>query len=142
MTATDFRFNRFSAALPTVTTTPAAVRARIEMVELVLERALVVPGTSLRFGLDSVIGLVPFAGDIITGLMGAYIIWEARNLGMSKWTLWRMAGNVGFDTAIGAIPLVGDLFDFAFRSNSRNLRLVRRHLDRHHPASANINARR
>lgn len=118
---------------------PAAVRARIEAVEMVLERALVVPGTQLRFGLDSVIGLVPGIGDIISGLMGAYILWEARNLGMSKWTLWRMAGNVGVDTALGVIPLVGDLFDFAFRSNSRNLRLVRRHLDRHHPAGAVIN---
>ena len=114
---------------------PAAVRTRIEAVEKVLERALVVPGTQLRFGLDSVIGLVPGIGDIIAGLLGTYIIWEARNLGMSKWTLWRMAGKVGVDTALGAIPLVGDLFDLAFRSNSRNLRLIRRHLDRHHPAT-------
>ena len=56
------------------------------------------------------------------------------------WTLWRMAGTVGIDTALGAIPFVGDLFDVAFRSNTRNLRLIKRHLDRHHPASAIINA--
>src|SRR3546814_5179343 len=70
--------------------------------------------------------------------MSAYVIWEARNLGMSKWHLARMGANTLVDTAIGAIPLVGDLFDFAFRSNTRNLRIVRRHLDRHHPSSAVI----
>ena len=72
-------------------------------------------------------------GDVIAGLMGAYLIWEARNLGLPKWKLWRMAGNLGFDTAIGAVPLLGDAFDLFFRSNSRNLRIVKRHLDKHHP---------
>lgn len=73
--------------------------------------------------------------------MGAYLVWEARNLGMPNWKLWRMAGNVAFDTALGAVPVVGDLFDFVFRSNTRNLRIVRRHLDRHHPASRVIEGR-
>ena len=50
-----------------------------------------------------------------------------------RWQLWRMAGNVGIDSLIGAVPLAGDLFDFAFRSNTRNLRIIRRHLDKHHP---------
>ena len=133
-------FDQFTMALPQLGNDPAAVRKRIEMLELVPDRALIIPGTQMRFGLDSVIGLVPGVGDIISGLMGAYIIWEARNLKMSKWTLWRMAGTVGIDTALGAIPFVGDLFDVAFRSNTRNLRLIKRHLDRHHPASAIINA--
>ena len=72
-------------------------------------------------------------GDLITAAMGAWLVWEARNLGMSKFHLARMAGNVGFDTLIGAIPLAGDLFDFVFRSNTRNLRIVKRWLDKHHP---------
>jgi hypothetical protein len=112
---------------------PASVRQRIEAMELLLERALAVPGTRMRVGLDSILGLIPVVGDVITAAMGAWLIWEARNLGMSKFHLARMAGNVGFDTLVGAIPLAGDLFDFVFKSNSRNLRMVKRWLDKHHP---------
>ncbi|MGE4321536.1 MAG: DUF4112 domain-containing protein [Sphingobium sp.] len=117
---------------------PAAIRRRIEMMEALLERMFVIPGTKQRVGLDSLAGLVPVVGDIVTAVMGAWIVWEARNLGMSKWQIARMAGNVGIDTLIGAIPFAGDLFDFLYRSNSRNLRIIRRHLDRHHPATATI----
>lgn len=84
-------------------------------------------------GLDAIAGLVPVVGDLITAAMGAYIVWEARNLGMSRWHLVRMGGNVAFDSAIGAIPLLGDAFDFFYRSNSRNLKIIRRYLDKHHP---------
>ena len=103
--------------------------------EQLLERALVVPGTNYRIGLDAIVGLVPVVGDIITAVMGAWLIWEGRNLGMSRFHLWRMAGNVGIDTAIGFIPLLGDAFDFVFKSNSRNLRIIKRWLDKHHPAT-------
>jgi len=65
-----------------------------------LERAFHIPSTKIPFGLDSIIGLVPVLGDLITAAMGAYMAWEARNLGMSKWQLIRMAANVGIDTAI------------------------------------------
>lgn len=115
---------------------PASIRRRIEALEAVLERAIVLPGMNRPIGLDAIIGLIPVIGDLLTALMSGYLIWEARNLGMSKWQLLRMSGNVAIDTALGAIPLAGDLFDFAFRSNTRNLKIVRRHLDRHHPASA------
>ena len=89
-------------------------------------------------GLDAIAGMVPVLGDVVTAAMGAYVVWEARNLGLSKWQLWRMGANVAFDTAIGAVPLVGDAFDFFFRSNSRNLKILRKHLDKHHPASGII----
>jgi len=112
---------------------PASVRQRVEAMEVMLERAFQVPGTRLRVGLDSVVGLIPVVGDLITAAMGAWLIWEARNLGMSKFHLARMAGNVGFDTLVGAIPFAGDLFDFVFKSNSRNLRILKRWLDKHHP---------
>ncbi len=118
----------------------SAARQRIEMLEHVLERAFKIPILNLPIGLDAVMGLVPVAGDAIAGLMGLYLVWEAKNLGMPKRTLVRMIANVGIDTAVGAVPLAGDLFDFLFRSNSKNLRLVKRHLDRHHPGSATINA--
>ena len=117
---------------------PASVRRRVEAMEILLERAFTVPGTNQRIGLDAVIGLVPVVGDIIAAAMGAWLLWEGRNLGMSKFQLARMTGNLAVDTAIGAVPLVGDAFDFLFRSNTRNLRIVKRWLDKHHPETRTI----
>ena len=117
---------------------PASVRRRIEAMEKLLENSFTIPGVNYSVGLDAIVGLVPVVGDIATAAMGAYAVWEARNLGIPKWKLWRMAGNVAFDTALGAIPLVGDVFDLAFRSNTRNLRIIRRHLDKHHPAQRTL----
>ncbi len=105
-----------------------------------LERSFSVPGLNRSIGLDPIIGLVPVAGDAIGALLGLYLIWEARGLGLSRWKIARMLGNVGLDTALGAVPLAGDVFDFLFRSNSRNLRIIRDHLDRYHPAGAVITA--
>lgn len=129
------QLNRITDHLPEVGRDPTSVRRRIEAMEQLLEKSFTMPIVGRRFGLDSLVGLVPVVGDVVTAAMGAWIVWEARNLGMSKWTLARMMGNVGFDTLIGAIPLAGDAFDFLFRSNSRNLRLVKRHLDKHHPGT-------
>jgi hypothetical protein len=114
-------------------TDAASVRARVEMMERLLERSFVVPGVNMPVGLDALIGLVPVLGDVAAAAMGAYLVWEARNLGLPKWKLARMGANVLFDTAVGAIPVVGDAADFLFRSNTRNLRIIRKHLDKHHP---------
>ena len=113
---------------------PLSVRQRIEALELLLERSFRIPGVNYSVGLDAIVGLVPVLGDLMAAVMGAYLVWEARNLEMPKWKLWRMAGNIVFDTAIGAIPVIGDAADFLFRSNTRNLKIVKRHLDIHHPA--------
>ena len=112
---------------------PAAVRQRIEAMEHLLERAFKIPGTNYRIGLDVTLDVLPVAGDIIAAAMGAWIVWEARNLGMSKWHIARMSGNVGVDFLLGAIPWIGAIPDFFFRSNTRNLRIVKRWLDKHHP---------
>ncbi|MET0180014.1 MAG: DUF4112 domain-containing protein [Novosphingobium sp.] len=125
-------------ALPGTGRDPASVRQRLEATERLLERSFVIPGLNRPVGLDAIAGLVPVVGDVVTAAMGAWLVWEARNLGMPRWQLWRMAANVGVDTALGAIPVVGDVFDLLFRSNTRNLRLIKRHLDRHHPATAVI----
>jgi hypothetical protein len=117
---------------------PASVRRRLEAMETVLERAFVLPGINRPIGLDAIIGLIPVIGDLVTTAMGAWLVWEARNLGMSKFQLTRMAANIGIDTAVGAIPLVGDLFDFAFRSNTKNLRIIKRYLDKHHPSTMTV----
>jgi hypothetical protein len=79
-------------------------------------------------------------GDIAGAALGSYIVWEAKNLGMSKTQIARMAGNVGFDWLLGLIPFVGAIPDFFFRSNTRNLRIIKRHLDKHHAATATIDA--
>jgi hypothetical protein len=117
---------------------PAAVRARVEALEGLLERSITVPVINRKIGLDALLGLLPVGGDIIAGILSAYIIWEARNLGMSKWQLARMAGNTLFDTTLGAVPLVGDIADVVFKSNTRNLRIIKRHLDRHHPGTVTL----
>lgn len=121
-----------SFTLPTGTD-PASIRARVEAMEFLLERSFRIPGLNVPVGLDALIGLVPVLGDVITTALGAYIVWEARNLGLSKWALTRMGANVAFDTVIGLVPLVGDAADLMFRSNTRNLRIIKKHLDKHHP---------
>ncbi len=131
------QFDALASQLP-IGRDPASVRRRLDAMERVLERAFVVPGINRPIGLDAIVGLIPVVGDVVTTAMGAWLIWEARNLGMSKFQLARMAGNVGVDTVIGAIPLVGDLFDFAFRSNTKNLRIIKRYLDKHHPSTMTL----
>ena len=118
---------------PSMASDPASVRQRIEGMEKLLERMFVVPGINQPVGLDALLSLIPGVGTVSAAALGSYIAWEARNLKMSKWQMTRMAGNIGFDLLLGAIPLIGAIPDFFFRSNTRNLRIVKRHLDRHHP---------
>lgn len=126
--------------LPGAGSDPAAVRKRIEGLEQLLERMFVIPGINRPVGLDVLLDFIPGVGPTAAAVMGGYLAWEARNLGMPKWQLARMAGNVGIDWLLGLIPFVGAVPDFFFRSNSRNLRIIKRHLDRHHPAGVTIHA--
>jgi hypothetical protein len=128
-------FDDLFAALNIDTRDMQATVKRIEALEMLLERSIMVPGINRSIGLDAVLGLVPVVGDLISAALGAYIIWEARNLGLPKWKLWRMSGNLAVDTTLGAIPLIGDAFDVLFRSNSRNLKIVKKHLAKHVPAA-------
>lgn len=138
MALSQDQFDRMVRDMPGFGRDPASVRRRIEAMEAVLEGMFVIPGTNRRVGLDSLVGLIPVVGDLATAAMGAWIVWEARNLGMSKWQLTRMAANVGFDTLVGAIPFAGDVFDFLFKSNTKNLRIIRKHLDKHHPSTVTV----
>ena len=128
------KLRRMTTELP-LGTDPHSVRRRVESLEQLLEGMFEVPVLGRRIGLDAVLGLVPVAGDAITAVLGLYLVWEARNLGMPRWQLWRMAGNVGIDTLVGAVPVAGDLFDLLYRSNTKNLKIIRKHLDKHHPAT-------
>ncbi|MFW2852836.1 DUF4112 domain-containing protein [Sphingomonas sp. TX0543] len=121
-----------------LTRDPSHVRQRLEAMEKLLEGLFVIPGINRRVGLDAILGLVPVAGDLVAAALGAWIVWEARNLGMSRFQLARMSGRVGFDALLGMVPLVGDAADFFYRSNTRNLKQIRRHLDKHHPSTATI----
>jgi hypothetical protein len=103
---------------------------RLDALAKLLDSSFFIPGTKIRMGLDGIIGLVPVVGDLISGAISSYIIWEARRLGASRWVLGRMVTNTLIDTAVGAIPLAGDAFDVLFRTNVRNLALLRRHLAR------------
>ncbi len=135
MPVSQDQFEQIAKSLPGMGRDPHSVRQRVEALEQLLERSFHIPGTKIPFGLDSIVGLVPVLGDLVTAAMGAYMVWEARNLGMGKFQLLRMAANVGIDTALGAIPLAGDAFDFLWRSNSKNLRIIKKHLDKHHPGT-------
>lgn len=111
----------------------AQVMRRLEWLTMVLDDRYKVPGMKMRYGWDTLIGLVPVAGDGLTTAMSVYFMWEANRLGVSKWTLWRMLGNVGIDFVVGAVPLVGDLFDMAWRANRKNLALLKKELSRDVP---------
>ncbi|HEX6742003.1 MAG TPA: DUF4112 domain-containing protein [Sphingomicrobium sp.] len=124
--------------LPGLNTDPQSVRQRVEAMEKLLERLFVIPGINRPVGLDVILDLVPGIGDVAGALLGGYLVWEARNLGMSKWQMSRMAGNVGVDFLLGLIPWVGAIPDVFFRSNTRNLRIIKRHLDKHHADTALI----
>lgn len=130
-------------SFPSVGTDPESVRQRVEAMEKVLERLFVIPGTKQQVGLDAILDVVPVVGDIAAAALGAYIVWEAKNLGMSRWQMARMTGNVGLNWLLGlasVVPVVGVIPTLLFRSNSRNLKIIKRHLDKHHPETRTIEA--
>jgi hypothetical protein len=107
--------------------------ARLEALSVLLDSALAIPGTRIRLGADAALGLVPGVGDAVSAALALYIVWEAQRLGLPRSKLARMLGNVALDGIVGSIPLLGDIFDIAFKSNRRNLRILREHLGREIP---------
>ena len=101
---------------------------RVEALARLMDGVFVIPGTNVRIGLDAIVGLVPGVGDVVSGVISSYLIWEARRLGAPRWLIARMMGNTLLDTTIGAIPIIGDAFDVLFRANMRNMALLRSHL--------------
>ncbi len=115
-----------------------SVRRRVEAMERVMEGLFTIPGTNRKVGMDVVLDIIPFAGSTIAAAVGTWMVWEARNIGMSKLQMTRMFGNVGVDWALGMIPFVGAVPDFFFRSNTRNLRIIKKHLDKHYPSTTTL----
>jgi len=100
-----------------------------------LDSAFVVPGTSYRVGLDPIVGLLPWIGDLASPLFTIALLWQARDVRVPKVVLGRMIVNAGIDAIIGTIPIAGDLFDFGWKSNQRNMVLLERHAYEEHRAS-------
>ncbi len=103
---------------------------RLEALGNLLDMAFIVPGTNVRYGIDGLIGLVPIIGDIITTALALWVVREARALGAPRYLVARMLANVAVDGVVGAVPLIGDAFDVAFKANVRNIRMLRRWMDK------------
>ncbi len=101
---------------------------RLRRLAKLLDSQFRVPGLGLRVGADAILGLVPGIGDAISGLIGAYLVYEAHRLGIPRSALLRMVANLAVDTAIGTIPVAGDIWDFLFRANDRNMQILARHV--------------
>lgn len=119
-----------TAAMPERAGREEGARARLEAIARVLDSAWKVPGTNIRFGADAVLNLLPGVGLVASKGVSAYLIWEARRLGVPTSTLLRMVGNVGLDALISAVPLAGWVGDVFYRANLKNVVLLREHLDR------------
>ena len=109
-------------------TPDAATRlARLRRLAWLVDAAFHIPGTRFRFGLNSLIGLAPGAGDAVLGLVSLYIVQQAHAMGVPNHKLARMVGNVALEVVGGSVPLLGDLFDVALKANLRNIRIVEEH---------------
>lgn len=104
--------------------------AEVETLAWLLDNSIPVPGTGgRRFGIDAVIGFVPVVGDLVSGGIGLFVVWRASRLGLPRVVVARMLANSAIDLAIGSIPVLGDAFDLWFKANTRNIGLMRRHLE-------------
>jgi hypothetical protein len=104
---------------------------RLSGIARLMDTAIGIPGTRIRFGADSVFGLIPLVGDAGGALVGLYIVNEARKLGLPPAKLTRMLGNVAADSVLGSVPLAGDVFDLFFKSHRRNVKMILDHFDIH-----------
>jgi len=105
--------------------------ARIEALARLMDVAFVMPGTKkVRYGIDGLIGLIPIVGDLLSAAISLWLVREARALGAPRYLVARMLGNVAVDTVVGMVPLAGDAFDVMFRANMRNVRILRRWMDK------------
>jgi len=119
-----------STANPFANLTREQRMARLDALAQLLDVAFIVPGTNIRYGIDGLIGLIPVIGDLITTAISLWLVREARALGAPWHVTARMLSNVALDGVVGMVPLAGDAFDVLFRANIRNMRLLRRWMDK------------
>jgi hypothetical protein len=118
------------ASLSTADPALRAEIARLDRLADLLDSRFRIPGTKIRFGLDGLIGLVPGIGDTLTLLPSAWLVWRAWQMGLPRRDIARMAANTGVDYAVGLVPILGDIFDVAFKGNRRNIAILRAALGR------------
>jgi hypothetical protein len=127
----NFRFDfGHSSANPFGNLTREQRLARLDAVAKLLDIAFMLPGTKVRYGIDGIIGLIPVVGDIIATVFSLWLVREARALGAPWHITARMLGNVAVQGVVGAVPVAGDAFDVLFRANMRNVKMLRRWMDR------------
>jgi len=126
-----FRFDfGHSSANPFGNLTREQRLARLDAVAKLLDIAFILPGTNVRYGIDGIIGLIPVVGDLIAAALSLWLVREARALGAPWHITARMLGNVAIQGVVGAVPVAGDAFDVLFRANIRNVRMLRRWMDK------------
>ncbi|MGB6399823.1 MAG: DUF4112 domain-containing protein [Bradyrhizobium sp.] len=125
----EFRFD-FGAANPFANLTREQRLKRLDALAKLLDIAFILPGTKIRYGFDGIIGLIPVVGDIIATALSLWLVREARALGAPWHVTARMLGNVAIQGVVGTVPVAGDAFDVLFRANMRNVRLLRRWMDK------------
>ena len=124
-----FRFD-FGGANPFGNLTHEQRLARLDAVAKLLDMAFIVPGTNIRYGIDGIIGLIPVVGDVIATALSLWLVREARALGAPWHITARMLSNVAIQGVVGMVPVAGDAFDVMFRANVRNVRILRRWMDK------------
>ena len=125
------RTSEHVSPIPESDETVAAALARLDALARVMDSAITIPGSRVTIGFDAALGLIPVIGDIISSSIGAYIIWEAKQLGAPRLLLARMATNTTIDTVLGSVPLLGDVFDVVYKSNRKNVALLKAHIEKH-----------
>ncbi len=116
-------------------TAPASLK-RLQRMSHVLDKAIAIPGSDIRVGLDPILGLLPGGGDVVTGLLSVYIVFEAAKMGLPAPTLGRMGFNILLDVLSGTVPVLGDIFDVGWKANSQNVALIEKHVAAPTPSRA------
>jgi len=123
-------FQSFAGAAPYDAASRRAALDRLDVLANIFDTAFIVPGTGVRFGVESLLRLVPGFGDAIASTLSFYLLYEASRLGVPRLLMARMAANVLLEGVVGVVPVAGDAFDVFFRANRRNVALLRAHFDR------------
>jgi len=129
MTARMTRVGRITR-LPRSEPDRASALGEVEVLAWLLDNSIPLPGTGRRFGIDAIIGFVPVVGDLVSGGIGLFVIWRASRMGLPRVVVARMLANSAIDFVVGSVPVLGDAFDLWFKANTRNLGIMRRHLER------------
>lgn len=126
--------SKTSLSLP-LAQAPATLK-RLRQMSHLLDNAIPIPGAGVRVGLDPILGLVPGGGDVVTGLLSVYIVFEAARMGLPAATIGRMGFNILLDVLSGTVPVLGDLFDVTWKANSQNVALLEKHIASPKPSRA------